>query len=115
MEVKYRLRFTLAAKSARGYDVNVRPITALADRFTSRPTREVTIWTYTSGKTACKVLVTTHQMLGKSTDKRKRMEHVFCNTLAKKGYPGAQVWYFDAIIPALVRELNPLNCYRLFE
>lgn len=83
----------------------------LADQFEKyREQREDAISAFIGKNITTKVIVTTKKMLGKSEAKRSEMEGVFHQRMEKLG-DMAQVWYFDDMIPELVRHADVKGRY----
>jgi hypothetical protein len=83
----------------------------LADQFQKyKNEREKKIGEYTHGKKSVKVLVTTFKMMGKSKEKRRQMEERFRKTMKKLGFD-SEVWYFDEMIPSLVKHVETSGRY----
>jgi hypothetical protein len=72
--------------------------------------REKKIREYTHGKKPVKVIVTTFKMMGKSQEKRQKMEERFRKKMKKLGYD-SEIWYFDEMIPSLVEYVETSGRY----
>ena len=97
-EVKFRSAFSLTN--------NIEGINYLVEQFTKyKGFREKKLKEYIGSKKAIKVVVTTHTMMGKTEEKRKDMEKNFKRLMRKEGLT-SQVWYFDEMIPELVKSVN---------
>lgn len=100
IEVKFRSKYTMAAKSKTGKDISKKSVAWLVEQFTKHKSREKKIKDITGGHSARKLLVTTKQLFGKSATKRAALEAAFLGEMKKKSYE-AEILYFDDIIPEL--------------
>ena len=65
--------------------------------------RQETIIKIIGTKAIEKVFVTTHQLFGKSPEKRRKIEDSFKKQLNLLGF-SCEIWYFDDIIPEIFKE-----------
>lgn len=102
-EVKFRSAFSLTNDGeAIGY---------LVDQFEKyRTQREEKLREFIGRRKAIKVVVTTKKMLGKSEAKRSAMEASFDKKMKALRYK-SQLWYFDDMIPELVRRVEVKGRY----
>lgn len=94
-EVKYRSAFSLTN--------DVKSIDYLVDQFKKYgDAREAKLLEFTHGKPTTKIVVTTHKMLGMTKSKRTAMEEAFHTKMKALGFK-SEIWYFDKMIPKLVK------------
>ncbi|MFZ2541769.1 MAG: hypothetical protein WAW75_08350 [Gallionella sp.] len=97
-EVKFRSAYSLAN--------NGKSIDYLVGQFDEyRKEREDKLREFIGERETIKVIVTTHKMVGKSKAKRTEMEESFHKKMKAKKYK-SQLWYFDEMIPELVRRVD---------
>ncbi|MBA7493473.1 hypothetical protein ES702_04032 [subsurface metagenome] len=111
IEVKYRSAFSLTAYTKSGKDVSEKSVEDLVGQFTWYPERDHALTSFTGGKKPRKLLITTKTMMGVRKEKRSHLETAFKKGLARTGYPHAEIWYFDDIIPALVQHVSDSGKY----
>ncbi len=103
-EVKYRSAFSLAN--------NGEDILYLVEQFTKfQEQREEKLKEYIGKSKSVKIVVTTHQMMGKSIKKRSEMEKSFKDAMKKEGFHRSEIWYFDDMIPELVEAVPEKGRY----
>lgn len=102
-EVKYRSAFSLTNDG--------KSIDYLVDQFDKyRDEREAKLLEFTHGKPTTKIVVTTYKMLGMSKSKRTAMEKAFHTKMKALGFK-SEIWYFDEMIPELVKCVDEAGRY----
>ena len=105
IEVKFRSKYTMAAKTRAGKDISRNSVKWLVDQFTKYPGRTKKISEFTKGKKAKKLLITTKKLFGTSPDKRNALEAAFKSEMKKNKF-SADIWYFDDMIPELQKAVG---------
>lgn len=102
-EVKFRSAYSLPNNS--------KSIDYLVGQFNEyREKREDKLREFIGQRETIKVIVTTHKMIGKSEAKRFEMEASFHKKMKAKKYE-SQLWYFDKMIPELVKQVEVKGRY----
>jgi hypothetical protein len=102
-EVKFRSAFSLTNDG--------KSIGYLVEQFEKyRTEREAKIREFIGQRKTIKVVVTTWKMVGKSESKRSEMEESFRQKMKVLGYR-SELWYFDEMIPKLVRNVDVKGRY----
>jgi hypothetical protein len=105
IEVKYRSKYVLAEKNKIGNNISKKSIQEFLKQFFEyNKERNKKINEYANAANHEKILITTKKIFG-SKEKRERMEKALINLMKKKKYK-IDIWYFDNIIPELVKHVN---------